>query len=249
MRPMMVCVNHAALNRACKMNVVSPNFNDRHMGQLVDMLVIHYTGMESEKAATDNLCNSTAAVSAHYIIGQDGSVNRLVDEDKRAWHAGVAWWRGALDINSRSIGIELVNPGHEFGYQPFPEKQLDALISLSKAILRRHHIPARNIVGHSDVAPMRKSDPGELFDWQRLAKSGIGLWPSGAVPMEASLENVTAMLSAYGYETVDLPATIAAFQRHFRAERVDGIADGQTIGRLAKLLDLTLVDDSIIKPA
>ena len=231
------------------MNTVSPNFNDRHMGQCIDMLVIHYTGMESEKAAMDNLCNVDAGVSAHYIISEDGSVNRLVDEDKRAWHAGVAWWRGALDINSRSIGIELVNPGHEFGYQPFPELQMDALISLAQAIMRRHHIPPRNIVGHSDVAPTRKSDPGELFNWQRLAKSGIGLWPDGWVPKNAPVEDVSAMFSAFGYETADMDATITAFQRHFMPERVDGIADDETIGRLSRLIDLTLTDDQIIKPA
>lgn len=231
------------------MNIVSSNFNDRKLGQCIDMLVIHYTGMESEKAAVDNLCNSDTGVSAHYIIGEDGSVNRLVDEDKRAWHAGVAWWRGALDINSRSIGIELVNPGHEFGYHAFPELQMEALIGLAQAILRRHHIPPRNIVGHSDVAPTRKSDPGELFDWRRLAKSGIGLWPDGAVPVSARAEDVGAMLSAFGYETVDLQATIKAFQRHFRPELVDGTPDDETIGRLNRLLYLTLSDDSIIKSA
>ncbi len=230
------------------MNAVSPNFNDRKPGQCIDMLVIHYTGMESEKAAVDNLCNTDAGVSAHYVITEDGSVSRLVDEDKRAWHAGVAWWRGALDINSRSIGIELVNPGHEFGYQPFPELQMEALISLAQAIMSRHHIPARNIVGHSDVAPTRKSDPGELFNWQRLAKSGIGLWPDGAVSSaKETKEDVSAMLSAFGYETVDLEATISAFQRHFRPELVDGTADAETIGRLSRLLDLTVADDQIIR--
>jgi len=231
------------------MNIISPNFNDRKSGQCVDMLVIHYTGMQSEKAAIDNLCNPSVAVSAHYIIGEDGSVNRLVDEDKRAWHAGVAWWRGALDINSRSIGIELVNPGHEFGLRPFTELQMDALISLAQAILRRHHIPPRNIVGHSDVAPMRKTDPGELFNWQLLAKSGIGLWPDGATRTNVGVQNIGAMLSAYGYETVDLQATIKAFQRHFRPELVDGIPDDETVGRLIRLLDMTVQDDHIIKPA
>ncbi len=231
------------------MNIISSNFNDRQMGQCIDMLVIHYTGMESEKAAIDNLCNTDSGVSAHYIIGEDGSVNRLVDEDKRAWHAGVAWWRGALDINSRSIGIELVNPGHEFGLRPFPELQMEALIGLAQAISRRHHIPARNIVGHSDVAPARKTDPGELFNWQRLAKSGIGLWPDGAVPASARDEDVVAMLMSFGYDTADMPATIKAFQRHFRPEHVDGVADNETIGRLIRLLDITAAEDLIIKPA
>jgi len=221
------------------MNVVSHNFNNRNSGQGVDMLVIHYTGMQSEKAAIDKLCNANAGVSAHYIISEDGSVNRLVDEDKRAWHAGVAWWRGALDINSRSIGIELVNPGHEFGYRDFPDAQMQALIGLAVSILRRHNIPPRNVVGHSDVAPTRKTDPGELFDWHRLARSGIGLWPEGASNLSASADDIKTMLAAYGYETADMTATIKAFQRHFRPELVDGVADDETIGRLAKLLDLT----------
>ena len=229
------------------MNIVSPNFNDRKSGHCVDMLVIHYTGMQSEKAAIDNLCNPAIAVSAHYIISEDGSVNRLVDEDKRAWHAGVAWWRGALDVNSRSIGIELVNPGHEFGYQPFPDLQMQALIGLAHSIMRRHHIPARNVVGHSDVAPMRKTDPGELFDWQKLAKAGIGLWPESWAPKKASDENIKAMLSAYGYETVDMTQTITAFQRHFRPQLVNGVADDETVGRLAKLLDMAAAIDGIIK--
>lgn len=228
------------------MNTVSPNFNDRNVGQFVDMVVIHYTGMPSADAARKNLCDAEARVSSHYLIDEDGAVSRLVDEDKRAWHAGVAWWRGALDVNSRSIGIELVNPGHEFGYQAFPDVQMDALISLIKAIGRRHKIPARNIIGHADVAPGRKQDPGELFDWHRLAKNGIGLWPEGATHVNASTENVAAMLNAYGYDVVDLKATLTAFQRHFRPEKVDGIADVETIGRLVRLLDMAVAQDGLI---
>lgn len=228
------------------MNAVSPNFNDRVVGQFVDMLVIHYTGMRTAKAALENLCDGETRVSAHYLIDEDGSVSRLVDEDKRAWHAGVAWWRGALDVNSRSIGIELVNPGHEFGYCDFPDVQMDALTSLIKAIRRRHKIPARNVVGHSDVAPQRKQDPGERFNWHKLTKAGIGLWPEGAPPVQVSQANVSAMLNAYGYDVVDFKATITAFQRHFRPERVDGVADPDTIGRLVRLLDLAAADDGLI---
>ncbi|MGY8992341.1 MAG: N-acetylmuramoyl-L-alanine amidase, partial [Rhodospirillales bacterium] len=154
----------------------SPNFDDRPAGLPVDMLVLHYTGMKSASDALDRLCDPAAKVSAHYLVNMNGSVSALVDEEKRAWHAGVSFWRGHTDVNARSIGIELVNPGHEFGYVPFPEKQMAALIKLAKDILKRHAIEARNVVGHSDIAPRRKMDPGELFDWPRLAAAGIGLW-------------------------------------------------------------------------
>lgn len=216
---------------------VSPNFNDRPRNAPVDMLVLHYTGMQTCDEARTRLCDAEAAVSAHYLIDEDGQVERLVDEDKRAWHAGVAWWRGALDVNGRSIGIELVNPGHEFGYRPFPDPQMEALIGLSQSILARHVIPPRNVVGHSDVAPKRKTDPGELFDWRRLARAGVGLWVGEAPALTIDAAQVRAMLSAFGYEIADLPATITAFQRHFRPARVDGVADPETAGILKALLD------------
>lgn len=216
---------------------VSPNFNDRPDGGLIDMLVLHYTGMQTCAAALDRLCDAGAGVSAHYLIEEDGTVHRLVDEDKRAWHAGVSWWRGATDVNGRSIGIELVNPGHEFGYRPFPDAQLDAVTALSRSILKRHPIPRRNVVGHADVSPRRKSDPGELFDWKRLADAGVGLWVSDAPTVQAADEEVSAMLAAYGYEIDDVSATLSAFQRHFRPSRVDGLADGETVGILKALLD------------
>ncbi len=155
----------------------SANFDARPEGAAVDILVVHYTGMETAEAALDRLMDPAAKVSAHYLIDEDGTLYRLVEEDRRAWHAGVASWRGATDVNARSIGIELVNPGHEFGYRPFPEAQTGALIDLAADIVARHRIPARNVVGHADVAPRRKMDPGELFDWPRLAAAGIGLWP------------------------------------------------------------------------
>ena len=216
---------------------VSPNFNDRLFGVPIDMLVLHYTGMETCEAALTRLCGADAQVSAHYLIEEDGTVHRLVDEDKRAWHAGVAWWRGAMDINGRSIGIELVNPGHEFGYQAFPDAQMEALTALGQSILKRHPIPKRNVVGHSDVAPRRKLDPGELFDWQRLADAGIGLWAADAKPVRATDAEVCAMLTALGYEAGDFAATLSAFQRHFRPARVDGQADFETAGILKALLD------------
>ena len=212
----------------------SPNFDRRPADVPVDMLVLHYTGMETAGIAVSRLCDPEAKVSAHYVIDEDGAVQRLVSEDRRAWHAGVAFWRGETDINGRSIGIELVNPGHEFGYRPFPEAQMAALETLARDILARHPIPARNVVGHSDVAPRRKIDPGALFDWPRLADAGIGLWPEDG----GEGGDVVAMLAEFGYETVDLEKTVEAFQRRFRPSRIDGVADAGTVGRLRALIEV-----------
>ena len=216
---------------------VSPNFNDRLPGIPIDMLVIHYTGMETCEQAKTRLCDPEAQVSCHYLIEQDGTVHRLVDEDKRAWHAGVAWWRGAVDVNAHSIGIELVNPGHEFGYQNFPEPQMIALTNLARSILSRHPIVARNVIGHSDVAPRRKQDPGERFDWHRLADVGVGVWVEKAPPLNVTDEQMGMMLTAYGYSVMDLKATVSAFQRHFRPSNIEGVIDGETAGLLKLLLD------------
>ena len=216
---------------------VSPNFNDRLPGLPLDMLVIHYTGMKTCAEAIERLCDPEAQVSSHYVIEEDGTVHRLVDEDKRAWHAGVAWWRGAVDVNGHSIGVELVNPGHELGYQDFPEPQMVALTKLARSILMRHQIPAQNVVGHSDVAPRRKQDPGERFDWRRLAAVGVGLWVEGTTPVLMSDDQAQMLLSAYGYSVTDLPATIAAFQRHFRPSKVDGVMDDETAGILKVLME------------
>ena len=218
----------------------SPNFDDRPSATPIDMLVLHYTGMESAEAALARLCDPAAPganrVSAHYVIDEDGATLSMVDEAARAWHAGVASWRGEPDVNGRSIGIELVNPGHEFGYRDFPEAQMAALEELASDILDRHPIPARNVVGHSDVAPGRKTDPGEKFDWTRLAAAGIGLWPGDGESADAA--DVPAMLSEYGYDVTDEAAAITAFQRHFYPETLDGRADSGTAGRLRALLDL-----------
>lgn len=229
----------------------SPNHDDRR-GQTVSMLVLHYTGMETGAAAVDWLANPASKVSAHYTIDEDGTVYIQVPEDRRAWHAGVSSWRGVTDVNSVSIGIELVNPGHEFGYRPFPEAQMQALIELAQGILARHAIPPRNVVGHSDVAPARKQDPGELFDWPRLAAAGIGLWPEAAHGNHAPLEPgdageavraYQALLAAWGYgltETgvfdADTEAVTLAFQRRFRPNALTGHADAQTQGLLLALL-------------
>jgi len=206
----------------------SPNANDRPPGVPVDMLVLHYTGMVSSISALTRLCDPDAKVSAHYLVDEDGTVYRLVPEEKRAWHAGLACWRGERDVNGRSVGIELVNPGHAFGYSDFPASQMAALTRLARDILARHPIPPRNVVGHSDIAPDRKLDPGERFDWRGLAARGIGLWP--ATP-QAVTGGVLDLLAEYGYDTAARQA-VAAFQRHFRPTRIDGVADDETLAML-----------------
>ncbi len=212
----------------------SPNCNPRD-GHEIDMLVLHYTGMKSGANALDRMCDATAEVSAHYMIEEDGRIFQLVDEEMRAWHAGKSYWRGHTNINQRSIGIEIVNPGHEFGYRPFPEVQMQSVIWLCKDIVARRKIPARNVVGHSDVAPTRKEDPGELFDWKRLAEEGIGLFPAGQVSAEA------VKLAEYGYDTADLPKAINAFQRHFRPKNLTGQWDEECAEILAALQQLAAV--------
>lgn len=211
----------------------SPNFNDRNQVP-VDMLVLHYTGMRTAKEALDRLCDPAAEVSAHYLIDEYGTLSVLVDEADRAWHAGVASWRGHSNINSRSIGIELVNPGHEFGYCAFPDEQIDVLVNLCMGILERHDIPARNVVGHSDVAPSRKEDPGELFPWEHLAMNGIGLWPSD-VPIAdpISTDGVADTLAQIGYDIEDLDAAVIAFQRRFVTDSLGGGLDKPTRRSLA----------------
>ena len=213
----------------------SPNFQPRPDGASIDMLVFHYTGMQSAQAALDRLCDPAAEVSAHYLVDEAGEVFALVDEENRAWHAGVSSWRGEANVNSRSIGIELVNPGHEWGYRAFPAAQMAALADLSAGILSRWPIPARNVVGHSDVAPRRKQDPGELFDWRWMAGRGIGLWPEPA-PRGAS--EAMALLAEYGYDVTDPKAALSAFQRHFRPLSCDGAVDAETLALLDGLMAL-----------
>ncbi len=230
----------------------SPNFDGRE-GVPVSILMIHYTGMLSGPAALDRLCDPAAKVSAHYLIEEDGTVFRLVEESMRAWHAGLGAWRGFERVNHRSIGIELVNPGHEWGYRPFPRPQMAALAGLGRDIVARHGIAPFDVIAHSDSAPSRKTDPGELFDWRWLAGQGVGAWVGGADPVadgrlgfgESGLlvSRLQADLAAFGYglrvdgkfgpETRDV---VTAFQRHWRQSAVDGIADAETRGRLARLL-------------
>ncbi|MBO0333022.1 N-acetylmuramoyl-L-alanine amidase [Sneathiella sp. CAU 1612] len=234
----------------------SPNFDDRAAGTPIDMLVLHYTGMKTAEAAIERLTDETAKVSAHYLVQEDGQVLALVAEEKRAWHAGVSRWRGADNINARSVGIEIVNPGHEFGYRPFPDVQMEAVTVLATDIVARHAIPAWNVVGHSDVAPNRKEDPGELFEWRELARKGVGLWyreNRHASLHYASLlpgtggESVIAIqeaLNEIGYDVMKngiyddaLTAVICAFQRHWRPSRVDGNVDAETQAVLYALRD------------
>ncbi len=225
----------------------SPNFDARPASQAIDMLILHYTGMKSAQDALARMCDQTAKVSAHYCVDEDGTLYRLVPEDQRAWHAGVASWAGTGNVNARSIGIELVNPGHEFGYRAFPEAQMETLVTLAREILARHPIPARHALGHSDVAPLRKEDPGELFDWARLAAAGIGLWPGQPTsgPDETGLKQGLATFG-YGYLDENLRAVVAAFQRHFRPADVTGDADAETAARLTALL--ALLDGNTRKP-
>lgn len=199
------------------------------------MLVLHYTGMESADAALERMCDASAKVSAHYMIDEDGEVFQLVEEDCRAWHAGESFWREHRDINARSIGIELVNPGHRFGYRSFTEAQMRRLETMALDIQRRYQISPNNVVGHADIAPRRKEDPGELFDWYRLYKFGVGVWPKGARPRDMDEAVAEALLLSIGYETENLKQTLIAFQRHFRPRNIDGKLDDETAGMVASL--------------
>lgn len=214
----------------------SPNFDERPDAVPIDMLVLHYTGMAGVEAALDRLCDPAAKVSAHYLIGEDGAVFGLVPEGKRAWHAGIAYWRGHRNINGRSIGIELANPGHEFGYRDFAAPQMAALGELARAILARHPIPPSNVLGHSDIAPDRKLDPGERFDWRGLADRGIGLWPS---PTAVAIDgDALPLLGQCGYDT-GARQVIAAFQRHYRPRLIDGRLDEETRALISGLAAAT----------
>jgi len=226
----------------------SPNQDDRPADIPIDMLILHYTGMPTARAAIDRLRDPAARVSSHYVVDEDGAVLRLVPEERRAWHASVSYWRGHTELNQRSIGVEIVNPGHEFGYRDFPVLQLAAVCDLCLAILSRHPIPARNVVGHSDVACDRKQDPGERFDWRGLAENGVGIWPldvpdlvvTGDMRDAASLRGVRTALAEIGYQVAHegaldpaLASVLRAFQRHWRPEAITGQPDAGTMARLS----------------
>lgn len=236
----------------------SPSFNDRR--HAIDMLVLHYTGMETGEAAEARLCDPAAEVSAHYVVREDGVIVAMVPEDKRAWHAGVSAWQGDGDLNSRSIGIEVVNGGHDFplsdgALPPYPDVQIAAVVSLCRAILSRHAIPQTRIVGHSDIAPGRKADPGEHFPWQTLSEHGVGIWPSQAPIMQGQVargkglefgdsgepvERMQAMLLSIGYDLSvtarfdsRTEAVVRAFQRRWRPGQVTGQADLACLATIA----------------
>jgi N-acetylmuramoyl-L-alanine amidase len=212
----------------------SPNRDARPAGAAIDMLVLHYTGMRSAAEALERLCDPAAKVSAHYLIDEDGAVVGLVPDEMRAWHAGVSWWRGRSGLNDVAIGIELVNPGHAWGYRPFPAPQMAALVELAGTLVRRWGIPADRVLGHSDIAPTRKEDPGELFDWPLLARAGLCLPVPEVQPEPPAAAAAAAALAAFGYpgatEGVPLATALRAFQRRWRPACCDGILDPVTMG-------------------
>jgi N-acetylmuramoyl-L-alanine amidase len=232
----------------------SPNVEPRADGKTVRILLLHYTDMASAEQACAWLCNPISKVSCHYLIDVDGRVTQMVDEDLRAWHAGQSVWKGERDINSTSIGIEIQNLGHDHGYPDFPPAQIAAVAALGRDIVTRHSIPPEHVLAHSDVAPRRKRDPGEKFDWKSLHGQGLGHWVSpyklggGQFLHEGdrgdAVEALQAMLALYGYGIEisgsfdkETKAVVTAFQRHFRPARIDGIADRSTIETLRRLID------------
>lgn len=243
----------------------SPNFNERKGPP--DMVVLHYTGMKTGEAALQRMCDPAAQVSAHYMVGEDGRIYRLVAEERRAWHAGVSFWKGETDINGCSIGIEIVNPGHEFGYRDFPPGQIDAVVGLLDGIRERWDIPDHRILGHSDVAPARKSDPGERFPWQGLAQHGHGLWVSPDLPPQGAMGpplgpedtglgvfSLQSALGKLGYDILaggpydaETVAIVTAFQRHWLPEQIgtglQGRADAKLrVTLMALLRHITLME-------
>lgn len=231
----------------------SPNFGDRN-GRPVDAMILHYTGMSSGAAAQARLLDPASQVSCHYLVWEDGRIEQMVAEADRAWHAGRSFWAGERDMNTVSIGIEIVNGGHDYGSPPYPDAQIEAVIGLARDICSRHKIVTHRVLAHSDIAPDRKCDPGEWFPWQRLAAAGVGLWIDGAhgavraVDPESTGPDVLALqadLRAFGYDgpltgifDAATACVVKAFQRHYRPVRVDGNADSSTIATLDALLGL-----------
>ena len=240
----------------CDKISLSPNFGERKLEASIDYIVLHYTGMPDSAVALERLCNKESNVSCHYLITEKGQIIQLVSEQHRAWHAGQSYWHGLTDLNSYSVGIEIANPGHEFGYVPFAEVQIEAVIKLCKEISLRLNIKPSGILAHSDIAPARKLDPGELFPWNELFAAGIGLWVEPEKISLSSADNkndnfsngnqeLVSLLQQYGFNATDaaqnnvqLKNCVAAFQRRYRPEKVDGIADLSTINTLRKLLSL-----------
>jgi N-acetylmuramoyl-L-alanine amidase len=232
----------------------SPNIGPRNRGLAPTILIMHYTGMASAMRAIDWLSRPESHVSCHYVVDEDGRVTQMVAEAMRAWHAGVSFWQGETDINSASIGIEIQNPGHEDGYHPFPRAQMRGVRDLAHDIITRHHIVPERVLAHSDIAPARKIDPGEKFDWPWLAKVGVGHWVAPVPvlakdpgvdlgPHTAETRLMQSLLLQYGYDVAastafdkTLQINVKAFQRHFRPERVDGRIDRSTLATLQHLI-------------
>lgn len=211
----------------------SPNYNARVVAESrrpIRHLILHYTGMQTGQAAEDWLVNPESGVSAHYLVHEDGRIVQMVEEMDRAWHAGASRWRGEGDLNSSSIGIEIVNPGHEWGYRPFPDVQMRQLLRLAATICVRHRIDRADVIGHADIAPTRKEDPGELFDWGRLAMHRIALARPPRLVADPGWSDAAfgLALERFGYDVTDLRAATVAFQRRFRQANVDGVVDGET---------------------
>ncbi|MFN7056646.1 N-acetylmuramoyl-L-alanine amidase [Hyphomonas sp.] len=224
-------------------DALSPNQNERK--HPVSLLVLHYTGMESGAAALARMQDEGAEVSAHYMVWEDGRITRLVPESARAWHAGISRWQGLEDLNSRSVGIEIVNGGHDYPLPggvlpPYPDAQIAAVIALSREIMAHHGIPQTGLVGHSDIAPARKIDPGGHFPWARLAEAGLGIWPAeetgaGCVWAGGDAMRLNTQLAAIGYDTGDIPAALRAFQRRWMPDAITGMADARTLARVAQI--------------
>lgn len=228
--------------------VAAANREPRRNDRAADMLLLHYTGMNSAAAACGLLCSAESGVSCHYLVDEDGTIIQMVGEDERAWHAGVSSWQGETDTNSRSIGIEIHNPGHTIGYRDFPPAQMAAVVRLCRDILSRHAIPPRNVLAHSDVAPGRKIDPGERFDWPLLFRNGVGHWVPPGLPDEGVLAGqdlirFQRLLKDYGYG-LDVTGlhdegtrkVTDAFQRHFRPALVNGVPDISCLRTVERLL-------------
>ncbi|MGJ5181881.1 peptidoglycan recognition protein family protein [Bradyrhizobium oligotrophicum] len=240
--------------------IPSANFGERKGGRQPDMIVLHYTGMPDMEGAITKLCTAGTEVSAHYVVLEDGRIVQCVPEALRAWHAGLSSWGGDEDINSCSIGVEIVNRGHDWGYPDFPPRQIAAVIALCRGIMLRRNVPAHRVLGHSDVAPSRKKDPGEKFPWHSLANSGVGHWVQPATITKGEtlklgsigddVKGLQKALAKYGY---GVPITgkfdgitmevVTAFQRHFRPEKIDGIADRSTLWTLHALLTSLPAED------
>jgi len=236
-------------NRKISKKHRSPNYNDRINYDTPDALILHYTGMKTAKDAIARLCDPKAEVSAHYVIEESGKIHHLVNNNKRAWHAGKSQWKGVSDMNSASIGIEIVNPGHELGYRAFPEKQITALAGLCKDLMAEFDISPARVLGHSDIAITRKIDPGHLFPWEKLARDAIGLWPAPTEMDYQAGEDLILdpdalheLLNGFGYAaSLPLGETVRAFHRHYYPEKFTTAADKPDepdIATAAKLLSL-----------